>query len=537
MKRTLIGVSAILLTTFAYAATRTPSKTVWMNEDNGHFYDTDGHPDSDMTVEGCRRLVDNYARSGTITGILFCVNIQRALYDSDVWERVRDISPDIRYSQHLKLLSDRGVDHFKVWLERCREVGIAGWLTMRMNDSHGLEEFNWDLPCPGSFKLWPSQKWRKHPEWRRAPYRHERSWEGSYNYLVPEVYEHHLALVREILSKWDMEGLELDWLRWGMHFPPGGELEGRKVLTRFVKEVRALADAAEKRVGHRIRLGHRVPVDPDIALRYGYDVAAWAEAGCVDMLTLSGFMAQTPDDIPVELWRRLLRPGTVVNASCSPGRSSCLYNQVYDDVILRGNAASAWACGVDGLYLFNQCYREPAHLAELEDYLLDICSQENNLRCTRRIAAGAPEPLPGYALRHLFPYPLAPRFIGCSMARMDRNVTIRLTTGPVLPDSVCTLTLCFDKDADADRLKDLPVRVNTRLCTFVRRIDLDLNRVDQSKPHVRSGEWPRDAKTVLEFAVPPDALHARENAIELLPPENAKGNVIWADVRVTAGAK
>lgn len=346
MKKTLIGASAILLSTLAFAAARTPSKTVWMNEDNGHFYDTDGHPDSDMTVEGCRRLVDNYARSSTITGILFCVNIQRALYDSDVWERVRDISPDIRYSQHLKLLSERGVDHFKVWLERCREVGIAGWLTMRMNDSHGLEEFNWDLPCPGSFKMWPSQKWRAHPEWRRAPYRHERSWESSYNYLVPEVYEHHLALVREILSKWDMEGLELDWLRWGMHFPPGGELEGRKVLTRFVKEVRALADAAEKRVGHRIRLGHRVPVDPDIALRYGYDVAAWAEAGCVDMLTLSGFMAQTPDDIPVELWRRLLRPGTVVNASCSPGRSSCLYNQVYDDVILRatprrrGRAAS-----------------------------------------------------------------------------------------------------------------------------------------------------------------------------------------------------
>jgi len=32
------------------------------------------------------------------------------------------------------------------------------------------------------------------------------------------------------------------------------------VLTRFVKEVRALADQAEKRVGHKIRLGHRAPV-------------------------------------------------------------------------------------------------------------------------------------------------------------------------------------------------------------------------------------------------------------------------------------
>ena len=529
MRSTLFTVSVALLATIAAADNRMPSKTVWMNEDNGHFYD---HPDEDMTVEGCRRLVDVYAHTGTITGILFCVNIQRALYDSDVWERVRDISPDISYSKRLKLLSDRGVDHFKEWLQRCREVGISGWLTMRMNDCHGCEEWNWDLPCHGTFKMWPSQKWRKHPEWRRAPYRHERSWESAYNYLVPEVYGHHLALVKEILSKWDMEGLELDWLRWGMYFPPGGEFEGRRVLTRFVREVRAMADQAEKRVGHRIRLGHRVPATPDIALQYGFDVAAWAESGCVDMLTLSGFMVEMPDDIPVEIWRRLLQPGTVVNAGCSPGRSSCLYNRVYNDVILRGNAASAWACGVDGLYLFNQCYREPDHVPELEDYLLDICSQANVMRATRRIAAGAPEPLAGYAQRNLFPYPLSPRFAGCAMARMDRNVTIRITTGPVLPESKCTLTLCFDKDADPELLKGFPVRVNTFPCAFIKRIDLDLNRIDQTKPYVRSGEWPRDTKTALEYDVPPSILHPRENAIELLPTEGAKGNVIWGDIKI-----
>jgi len=270
----------------------------------------------------------------------------------------------------------------------------------------------------------------------------------------------------------------------------------------------------------------------DIALQYGFDVAAWTEAGCVDMLTLSGFMAQTPDDLPVETWRRLLKPGTVLNSACSPGRSSCLYNQVYDDVILRGNAASAWACGVDGLYLFNQCYREPNRLDELEDYLYDICSPANVQRCTRRIAAGVPEPMPGYALRNLFPYPLSPRFIGCCMARMDRNVTVRITTGPVLPGSRCTLTLCFDREADAEQLKNLPVRINTKPCAFKRRIDLDLNRVDQSKPHVKSGAWPRDAKTVLEYDVPAEILHSRENAIELLPPENAKGNLLWADILI-----
>ena len=41
-----------------------PAKTVWMNEDNQHFYDGNFHGDEDMTVEGCRRLVDTYARTG-----------------------------------------------------------------------------------------------------------------------------------------------------------------------------------------------------------------------------------------------------------------------------------------------------------------------------------------------------------------------------------------------------------------------------------------------------------------------------------------
>lgn len=68
--------------------------------------------------------------------------MQRALFDSDVWERFRDIRDQLPtpYPAHLQLLSERGIDHFKVWLERAAERGVEGWLTMRMNDSHGLKE-------------------------------------------------------------------------------------------------------------------------------------------------------------------------------------------------------------------------------------------------------------------------------------------------------------------------------------------------------------------------------------------------------------
>ncbi len=52
----------------------------YFNEDNHHFYGA--HPPQDMTVEGLNRLVDCYAEGTQVTGILFCVNVQRALFES-----------------------------------------------------------------------------------------------------------------------------------------------------------------------------------------------------------------------------------------------------------------------------------------------------------------------------------------------------------------------------------------------------------------------------------------------------------------------
>ena len=186
-------------------------RRLYVNQDNHQFY---LHRAEDMTEAGCEELVDYYGSTGSVKGILFCTNVQRALYDSDVWERFRDIDDPDPLVKNLRLLAQRKVDQFGVWLRRCREIGIEGWLTMRMNDCHGL-----DCVYHGRTDIWickwPSEMWRKHPELRRAPYRSERSWEGAYNYLLPEVQEHHLALVREILDKWkrDMYGLELDWNR------------------------------------------------------------------------------------------------------------------------------------------------------------------------------------------------------------------------------------------------------------------------------------------------------------------------------------
>ena len=55
-----------------------------------------------------------------------------------------------------------------------------------------------------------------------------------------------------VASRYDFDGLELDWMRFGFHFAPGGEARGAELLTEFHRRVRqgflALARREEKRI-------------------------------------------------------------------------------------------------------------------------------------------------------------------------------------------------------------------------------------------------------------------------------------------------
>ena len=48
----------------------------------------------------------------------------------------------------------------------------------------------------------------------------------------PEVRKHHMALIHELAQRYDFDGLELDWMRFGFHFRPGHEREGAQIPHR-----------------------------------------------------------------------------------------------------------------------------------------------------------------------------------------------------------------------------------------------------------------------------------------------------------------
>jgi len=534
-------------------------RTIHINEDDGHFYGC--HPAEDMTVAGLRRLVDFYARGTQVTSVLFCVSMQKAMFDSKTREPIYegydpDGGPDQPFLQGLNdthraltpgdhganwihnlwlLNRGRGIDQFHVWLERCRHHGVEGWLTVRMNDCHGLQEYEQLRRGTGDYDGWallcPSSYWKKHPQYRRAPYREERSWEGALDFARPAVRRRQLRFIQEVLERYDLFGLELDWLRWALHFKPGYEAEGRSILNAFVREVHELCRSAARRLKHPVRLGVRVPAEPQSAWDLGYDVPAWCAEGHVDQVVISGFGGVANFDYPVALWRQLL--GKDVRLLALTEGIGVPYpafgTPVAHEDVWRGNAAAALHRGVDGLYLFNACYMETHEpdRSQFHGLLRAIGSLRTLARHPRRAVVTYPQMYAaGTSARTVLPIPLIPNAVGADLGRMEQCISVRVITGPTPRAGRAILYLGFSPDTTPLKANKMKVWVNGHRCKTARSGPPAL-------PAINSLGWARDYTDrigqLFKFDIPLQVLQRDTNMVELLPSQ-VRGELCWVEI-------
>ena len=314
-----------------------------------------------VVPETIDKFVDAHAADG-VTDLFINVSGQRTNYRSDVWESYWDgydpnlgvdqpffdgIEPrrragpdadDTRFYINTYLLYKMGCDYPKRMIDRARKNHVRPWISLRMNDSHNPE--SQDHPIHSTF-------WKKHPEWRLS--------NGALDYERPEVRELQMKLIKEVCSRYDFDGLELDYQRFWLYFRPGREHEGAKLMTAFVEETRAVTNAAAKRWKHPVKLAVRVPTTPWIARRHGLDAVAWGKSGLVDMIIASPFWMSLCSDIPIETWKGLLI-GTNVSVAFSQedginsgasGRRTATPEEV------RGLLVSGLQRGADAVYFFN----------------------------------------------------------------------------------------------------------------------------------------------------------------------------------------
>ncbi|NLC55739.1 MAG: hypothetical protein GX774_02750 [Armatimonadetes bacterium] len=310
------------------------------------------------------RYVDTLADAGV--KVLMCnTNARRTNYRSRVWEAFWDgLDPEgpddqpflkpmapaevARYRQmveSMRALHQQGVDYPARVAARCRQRGISPWISLRMNDVHNNDVL--DHPFHGRF-------WVQNPSFFRQGA--TGYFANALDYAHPEVRDLYRRLIEESLT-YDVDGIELDFMREPHVFSPGQEAAGLPVLTEWLREIRRLVrDTAAKR-GRPVRLGVRVPSRPETARAYGLDPVGWAQEGLVDLVVPTPRWATLEFDMPLAQWRRLLQPyrgvmlagGLEILYQPHPGapRTTVAPEHAF------AAAAAVYAGGADAVYLFN----------------------------------------------------------------------------------------------------------------------------------------------------------------------------------------
>lgn len=321
------------------------------NEDDSHFFGG-GVPPS---REKLNQYVDRLSAAGKVTHFFMCVNAQKANFPSKVleaaWEYDRTVcGKPTTWGQNLKKLHDGGIDPYDVWIRRCREKNVSPWISIRMNDVH----YAFDMSYAGH-----SSFWREHPEFWRQPNATKGDWGlRALNYSNAEVRARILAFVVEVLERYDVDGIECDWMRFTDHLTPNHELEESACLNDLMSKIRQVVREASVRRSHPISIAARVDSDPEAALLRGTDPFAWASAGLIDILIPCNFFASADFWLPCRGWIRRIRQVNPL-VKVVPGTDS--------GIVMKGTKKRrlmtieeycTWAervnrQGADGVYVFN----------------------------------------------------------------------------------------------------------------------------------------------------------------------------------------
>ena len=354
---------AIPLALFAVGARAQTISGPLHNEDETDFF-WNARIEEGKAGEAIDRYVDVMADAG-VKVFLCNTNARKTNYRSAVWEAYWDgYDPEGPDDQplfastpkgevaafrkgigNMLAVHRQGIDYPARVAARCRARGMSPWISLRMNDCH----YN-DVPehaFHGSF-------WKKNPQLRR------KNCTGYFatclDYANAEVRDFYEALVGESLDRWDIDGLELDFMREPYLFSAGKEAEGGPILTAWLRGVRRRTMEAAAMRGHPVRLGVRVPSRPETASAMGLDAIGWAKEGLIDLLVITPRWATLEFDMPLERWRELLGDARVTLAGglevlCRPSPEATA--AMVSPELAAGAAASVLSRGADAVYLFN----------------------------------------------------------------------------------------------------------------------------------------------------------------------------------------
>ena len=296
-----------------------------------------------------------------------------------------------------ELIDTYGRDDLQIQVDHAHDNGLEVFWSLRVNDTHdsypegyrtryyGIAPFKQDHP---EYLLGEPGDWEKYPEGPRHS-----EW-TSLDFSRPEVTEHIFSLVREVCDGYDVDGVELDFLRSPPFFAPtlnGHPVEEHhlEMMTDLVRRIKTMTAEVELERGRPLLLAVRTPFTASDARFVGLDVERWLAEDLIDILIAGLKESMMTDsfrkivdlahqyDVPVypcvvwPLWVHWAFLGlgsgehrtygswvkTLYGGHPNDLDKRCYIQEFnsWDGVApaWRGAAMNAWNSGADGVYIFN----------------------------------------------------------------------------------------------------------------------------------------------------------------------------------------
>ncbi len=237
------------------------------------------------------RLIDPFEGSNVTTlvwglgpGSVFCFETEAGeLYGANVtdeqWEMLRD--GDRWVYENVIGLIEEGAGPLRIAIERGHQLGLKVLARLEMQHEYGpASDDNW---------MWVALvgRFNKDNPQLRIPGR------VQLDFKHPEVRAHKLAVLREAVEM-GADGLSLDFVV----YPPFFEEPDVRIMTEYIRDIRAMCDEVGAAQGREVDLVVRVPHEGNEAI--GLDPIGWMREGLVDCVVVSHLRAPDYFDIPIE---------------------------------------------------------------------------------------------------------------------------------------------------------------------------------------------------------------------------------------------
>jgi len=451
---------------------------LFYNEDWIHFMQTRYRAGVPASKEVLHEYI--YSLKGTqITDFVMNVNGTVSAAQSEIFETFADryllteengdkVDYSDTFAKYAYDLRENGIDMYQEWISALYETGINPWISIRMNDCHG-SQFSHDIR--------KSKDVEEMADMHLAHYRERECYfDKCLDYSRIEVRQRMLGYIEEMLSHYDIYGLELDMMRNMHYFCYGFEKQGEKIMKEFIDSVYDLLCKYGERYGHKINFSLLLPPPPETAMEMGVNIFGFTDK--IDYIILIGRWQTTNTNMPIELWKQLLK-GTDIKLGGGQ-QLFCRPSMQYKNVVCSVNAAFGQAManlsrGCDFVYLYN--YMDEGELEGIgKELIYKECIRNDKNRPLVFNNIGEKETLMKQNRSHVVTFcdsEVYRRNSAILPLKYDENSTyvpIKIAVGEISENAEVKLLLGINREINPDSIK---VYANSAECTYSGRVTLD----------------------------------------------------------------